>query len=275
MLQGIVGLVVWVAFELPGIAVQVLEAHRVVGTAEATLEQGPKRLDAVGVHRAASVLATSVMDAGMAVIGQAPVGGLVDVEPGPRSQMCPHERLQGDLPVVGCHRHPDSMGRLVLEPDQRSLANRAASGAQLSVRVFVCLTVAHVGFIDLGRTLAQYRVRAVRLADAMRQMPGGLVGNAQVPVQLAARHTLEPGRRQVQGDVPDAVAQVGAVPDGRRLDREVPAAGASAVGLGLACRACLDILRVAARIVHAVRPSLPDPPAFCRGIVGEAVAQLG
>ena len=69
--------------------------------------------------------------------------------------------------------------------------------------------------------------------------------------------------------------QVGAVPDGHRLDQEVPAAGAAAVGLGFACRACLDILRVAARTAHAVRPALPDPPAFCCGIVGEAVAQLG
>ena len=69
MLQRAGGLVVVATFGLPGIAVQVLGAHRVVGAPEATLEQGPERLDAVGVHRTASVLAVPVMDTGMAIVG--------------------------------------------------------------------------------------------------------------------------------------------------------------------------------------------------------------
>ena len=96
-----------------------------------------------------------------------------------------------------------------LSPTNGGLVDCVASGAQLLARVLVRLTAAHVGFFDLGRPLAQHRVRAVRIANAMRQMPGGLVGNAQIPVQLAAGHALEPGRRQVQGDVPDAAAPGG------------------------------------------------------------------
>ena len=100
---------------------------------ENALEQGSKQLDAVGVHRAAPVLALAVVDASMTVFGQAPVGcGLVSAGPGTEFQVCPYEGLQGSLPVVG-HHHTDHIGGPVLQADPRRLADGAASGAQFLV----------------------------------------------------------------------------------------------------------------------------------------------
>lgn len=55
MLERALGLVVVATCELLDMAVQVLGAHGMAGAAEPALEQGPKRLDVVGVHRTASV----------------------------------------------------------------------------------------------------------------------------------------------------------------------------------------------------------------------------
>ena len=111
MLERALGLVVVATCELPDMAVPVLGAHGRAGATDTALEQGPKRLDAVGVHRAAPVLVLAVVDAGMTVVGQASVGGgLVGAGPGTGFQVFPYEGLQGGLPLVGHHRHPDGTG---------------------------------------------------------------------------------------------------------------------------------------------------------------------
>lgn len=116
--------------ELPGVVVQVPGTHGVASVPEPPPEQCPERLNAVGVHRPAAVLAASVVDAGMPVFGQTLAGsGFVGVEPVAGFQVSPYEHLRGFVAVVQHYFHPDHIGRPVLQPGNRGFADRSTSGA--------------------------------------------------------------------------------------------------------------------------------------------------
>ena len=78
--------------------------------------------------------------------------------------------------------------------------------------------------------------------------------DAEVALQLHARHALEAGREQVKGHGPGAVAEFGALHQGAGLGREVLAAPATAVRLGLAGGPRLDVARAASRTTYAIGP---------------------
>ena len=87
-------------------------------------------------------------------------------------------------------------------------------------------------------------------------------------MQFHARDALEAGREQVDGHGPGAVAELGAMHQGAGLGREVLAALAAAVGLGL------DVGGAAGRTAQAVRPEDRRELALGAVVVREQVHQL-
>ena len=108
----------------------------------------------------------------------------------------------------------------------------------------------------------------------MDQVLGGGLADAEVAMQFHGRDALEAGRQQVDGHGPGAVAELGVIHQGAGLGREVFAALAAAVGLGLARGPGLDVAGAAGRPAHAVRPEDRREPALGAVAVGKRVHQL-
>ena len=135
------------------------------------------------------------------------------------------------------------------------------------VLVLVAFLAADVGLIGLNRTIERDGVRFPGAPDAVREVPGGLLRDAEVAVQLHARYALEVGGEQVGRDRPRAQRQLRAVHDAPSLDRKVHPAVIAAERLRLASRALADVERTAAGAGHAVRPARLDEPGFGRSLV--------
>ena len=96
----------------------------------------------------------------------------------------------------------------------------------------------------------------------MQEVPCGLLRDPDVAVHPHAGDALEVRDEGVHGDCPHAVAQLAAVHDGARPEREhrllraVPAA----VGHRLVLHALLDVERPAVGAESTVRPALLDEP---------------
>ena len=126
---------------------------------------------------------------------------------------------------------------------------------------FLFIPVLGIGLVALARRGTRVRPFVPGLADPMGQMPGGGLPDAEVAMQLHARHALEAGREQENGHGPSVVAKFGSLHQGTGLGREVLAAPATAVRLGLAGGPRLDIAGAAGRTAHAVGPEDRREPA--------------
>ena len=150
------------------------------------------------------------------------------------------------------------------------------TGPGLLALVLVALLAADVGLVDLdgaGEGRAG-DLGPAGLADAVGQVPGGLLGDGEVAMQLHGGDALEAGGEQVDGHDPDLAAELGVVHEGVGLHREVLAAGAAAEGLGLARGALEDVAGVAAGALRPGGPAGRDEPLLGAGIIGEAAHEL-
>ncbi len=157
----------------------------------------------------------------------------------------------------------------VLDYLDRRLADRTASGVEALTLVLVPFLAAHVGLVHLYRATEQTLVRLPSLADAVGQVPSGLLGDAEVPVELHAGHTLEVGTHEIGREAPLAEGEVRSLHDRAGLYREVLVAVAAAEGLGLAGGALLDVQRAAFYAGDTVGPPSGDELALDRSFVRE------
>ncbi len=97
------------------------------------------------------------------------------------------------------------------------------------------------------------RVVAHRFADAVAQIPGSLVGDVQLPLELIGADALTGIAHEVDGDEPLAERQVGVVHDRARGHAELVAA-APALPLAPALE-FIDCHVAAAHARHAMRPA--------------------
>ena len=140
--------------------------------------------------------------------------------------------------------------------------------------VLVACLAAEIGLVDFDRPGGRVLPLGPSLANAMGNVPGGGLADAEVALQFHARDAPEAGREQVDGHGLGAVAKLGAMHQGAGLGREVLAALAAAVGLGLARALGLDIGGAAGRAAHAVGPEDRRESALGALVVGERVHQL-
>ena len=155
------------------------------------------------------------------------------------------------------------------------LGDRAALGQRFLDSLLVAFLAAEVGLVACNRPDAWVNPLVPGLVDAAGHVPGGGLPNAEVAMQLHARDALEAGREQVDGHGPSAVAELGAMHQSAGLGREVLAALAAAVGLGLAGGPGLDVGGAAGRAADAVGPEDRGEPVLGGVLVGEHTHQLG
>ena len=108
------------------------------------------------------------------------------------------------------------------------------------------------------------------LAKPLEQVPGGLVRDAQIPVQFHARQAAAESGVRMHRQCPDPVAEIGTLHDRPRAHTEPLAAAAAAVGHGLVLRPLLDAERPAMRAGFLSLPSLPCEPAFSGALSGNS-----
>ena len=140
--------------------------------------------------------------------------------------------------------------------------------------VLVAFLAAEIDLVDCDRPGGRVLPLGPSLANAMGKVPGGGLADAEVALQFHARDAPEAGREQVDGHGLGAVAELGAMHQGAGLGREVLAALAAAVGLGLARALGLDVGGAAARAAHAVGPEDRRESGLGAVVVGERVHQL-
>lgn len=107
------------------------------------------------------------------------------------------------------------------------------------------------------------------LAKPLDQIAGGLVGDAQIPVQLHARQGAGEGGERMHRQCPGAVGEIGILHDRPRAHAEPLVTAAAAVGHGLVVRALLDAHGAAMWAGFLSLPSLFRKPVFGGGVVGE------
>ena len=187
-----------------------------------------------------------------------------------RRDACVQSLLVGRLHDRRAHLR----GLAVAGPDHGGLADGAAPGPEFLGGVLVVLLAAEIGLVDFDRAGTRVRPFGPRLAQAMGQVPSRGLADAEVAMEFHARDAFEAGREQVDGHGPGAVTELGALQQGAGLGREVLAALAAAVRLGLACGPGLDVGGAAGRAADAVGPEDVREPALGTVLVGEQVHQL-
>ena len=128
---------------------------------------------------------------------------------------------------------------------------------QLAALVLVAFLAADIGLVHLHRAREQALLRLPAPADAMRQMPGRLLRDAQVAVQLHARDALQRGGQQVDRDGPHLVAQLAVRHHAAGAHREALVAAAAAVGHGGMGRAGEHVAGIGGRPASALRRTIP------------------
>ena len=143
-----------------------------------------------------------------------------------------HEALQGLLVSVFDHRGAHKVGVPVLCADHGHLPNRTTACVEAFRLVLVLLLAADVCLVSLDWANERFhRVVPPCLPNPVRQVPGGLLSNLELAVQLHARDTLDVGGQEVERDGPYPKPQVRTLHERSRLSREALAAVAAAVGL--------------------------------------------
>ena len=107
------------------------------------------------------------------------------------------------------------------------------------------------------------------LPKPLDQVPGGLVGDAQIPVQFHARQGVGEGGERMHRQCPGMVGEIGIFHDRPCAHAEPLVTAAAAVGHGLVARTLLDAHGAAMWAGFLSLPSLLREPVFGGGVVGE------
>ena len=183
--------------------------------------------------------------------------------------MLSHEPAQRLAVGAGDGLGPNLPRLPILHADDGSLVRDAAPCARPLALVLVLLFAADVRLVYLDRAGERTALVFPCLPEPVRQMPRALLSDAEIAVELHARHTLQAGSEQVGRERPCLVAKVRAFHDGTRLDAEALAAVAAAVGHGLVLRAGLNAQGATGWAADAVGPALIREERFGGRIIGE------
>ena len=183
--------------------------------------------------------------------------------------MLAHELLQLLLARARNRLGHDLAAVPVAGPGHRLLADRPATGVQLARCVLVALLPAEVDLVHLDRTGEQPAGARKALPQAMAEVPGGLLGDAEFAMQLHRGDALQAGGEQIDGEGPGLVAELGVGHDAAGADGEAFVAGAAAVGHGRMRAAGQDVTRAALGTGRAVRPADVSEPPFGGRIIGQ------
>lgn len=248
------------------VTVKVLLAHLVERADDAALEQAPHPFDGVRVHVADNPLLRPVVHRLMAgvVVRDAEVGReFVRVD----GLSLILDRLADEL-----MERPALHVRDALQPYPAPALDRAGHpclvalvSASLALRLTTYQRLVNLDDSEQRRPLE--RVIPHRRADAMAEVPRGLVRDSQRPLQLKGGHALLGLAHEVDGGEPLAERQVGVVHHGPGCDGELVAAG---VAVELSASVYLvDVRGAAAEARHTVRPTQlrQQFAALCVGVI--------
>ncbi|MCY4128269.1 MAG: hypothetical protein OXG15_03375 [Gammaproteobacteria bacterium] len=96
--------------------------------------------------------------------------------------------------------------------------------------------------------------------DAMSQVPGGLLTDAEITRQLGAGHAFQAREHEVHGRDPDPTTQRRGMHDGVRFYREVTSAVVAPIWLGTSILTFSNPGGIAMRAPDTVRPATCDEP---------------
>ena len=219
--------------ELINVTMGVLGTHLVIGSDIAPLEHGPERFHAVGVNVAPYVLLDGVLDRFVILQGDVR-SGVVRVDLRSRPDVIGNESLKGlALGVVhdlGCNpfRAP------ILGADYGSLPYGPASREFLPLGItHIASLAAEIRLVHLNRSGHVPDLAEEPLTDALHEIPGRLLRDAQLPVQLHGGNTLQARRHHVDGDGPLLITDLGRLHDHSLTDAEMAPAVPATVGHGL------------------------------------------
>ena len=180
------GAVVVPTRELRHITWQVLPAHGMIRAVIPTLEQGPERLDAIGMCHGIHVFAHRMFHGCVLERQSIMRAGIIRIHGRPRTDSLDHELLQRGAIGTRHHGCTHAIGRPIFQADHRRLAHDATPGVPSRAGVLGRLLATHLGLVHFHRS----RVRVTSIfpgaSDSMRQVPGGLPGHAQIPMQFHA-----------------------------------------------------------------------------------------
>ena len=167
--------------------------------------------------------------------------------------------------------------RILHAGDGDLVRHRAAAGEELVP------LVAHVLELAADERLVGFdrpeerggAVGSPHLAEPVRQVPGGFLSDAEVAVELHARHALEVCRQQVHRDDPDLEPELARLHHGAGANAEPAPAVPAAERHRLVSAAGLDSRRPAPVAGDAVGPAPFDEEALGRGVVRPQLEHLG
>ena len=164
--------------ELINVAVQMLRADMVERAVNAALKNGKDAFDAVCRHVVADELGCAVVDRFMGEAGEATIG----------RKFIGMDRRAGfdmladfivDYVVVGClDWHGARAPAPLAHSEDGRLADRAAPGVQLLVRVLVGFFPADIGFVNLDDSAQLFELVAASLAEPPENEPSGFLCDA-------------------------------------------------------------------------------------------------
>jgi hypothetical protein len=262
--------VVEAPFKFIEVGGKMLDADLMVGADHGPLEQAPDVLDGVRVNVAPDPFFGGMIDGDMLCVG---VPDALVADPAVRVDRCRsviydlvQEAMECSTIPAAYEAEPDLAASLNGSDDDRLVAAAvrpaAASGALAAVPSLI-------GLDDPGEL---HPVVGHRGADAMAEIPGGLIGDAQHPLQLVCANALLGLAHDVDGKEPLPQRQLRVVEDGADADAELVAA---AVTIELpALDDPRDFVRVAARAADAVRPAQPFQVGVALVLAPEPFNQL-
>jgi len=208
--------------EFGHVAIHVLHTDLVEPAHVSPLEHRPERLDALGASVASDILAIRVVDALMLEEGQVAIGRrVIGVEPGNAHHAVLDEGLKRQERGVVDHARAHLVGPPILHAGDDALAIVVAIPRGLALlRVHVLELAADKGLVGLSSAEERRPLPFLCLADAVRQIPGRFLIDAEIAVQLHRRNALEARRHQIDRDGPGLVAERRALHDRPALERE-------------------------------------------------------
>lgn len=229
---------------------KVLHGQLVVRADHGAVEQAPNRLNRVCVDVAVNPLVVSVADGfvpRVLVSDTVVTAPLVGVDRfGIVAYDVPDEAVQGVVIVARDGAEPDLAAALD-GADHNGLVAPVAAAPPAYL-------AAEEGLVDLDDAVQELGPLVLHSrADAVAEIPGGLVRDAEHPLQLVCADRLLGLTDHVDGEEPLPERQLGIVEERSDADAELVAASV-AVELP-AFRNPRDLVRVAARAANAVRPA--------------------
>jgi hypothetical protein len=137
-------------------------------------------------------------------------------------------------------------------PNNRRLADRAATGLQLLGPVLICLFSADKGFVDFDNASQFFEFRTARLAQSVKDEPRGFLRNADFLGELHGRNALARRHKQIHRINPLMQRNVRPLENRSGSNREVLLALIAAIKAALASRN--PVAKTAHRAARSVRP---------------------